>query len=170
MGSGPLGSTLVPPFNGHAHRTNMTTIYQPLRPTYLDEVFLTAEEVAHDVGRAPRTVMRWCREGKIPGMKIGDVWLLPRASFDAWMSVGRDGTLRAEDRAKYLVLLEQGLMGHGRRVIANDAARLLRMSQRRFADLARDGHLEVTKRGRTWYLDAEHLLRHALAAFERGIG
>lgn len=39
-----------------------------------DTKLLTPREVAGYLGLQPRTITRWCREGKIGGVKVGRVW------------------------------------------------------------------------------------------------
>jgi len=42
---------------------------------------LTPAEVGEILGFKPRTITRWCREGKIYGaQKYGRVWRIPRAT------------------------------------------------------------------------------------------
>ncbi len=47
---------------------------------------LTVEEVASFLRVAPNTVYRWCRSGKLPGIKIGKEWRISRAELDAFLS------------------------------------------------------------------------------------
>ena len=42
------------------------------------EVLLSAEEVAEHFGVTTTTVYRWCREGRIPCLKIGKHWRMRR--------------------------------------------------------------------------------------------
>ena len=44
----------------------------------LSEALLSAEEVALYFGVKATTVYRWCREGRIPCMKIGKHWRVRR--------------------------------------------------------------------------------------------
>ncbi|HXF72670.1 MAG TPA: helix-turn-helix domain-containing protein [Actinomycetota bacterium] len=41
------------------------------------ERFVSAAEVGERLGVSPDTVTRWCREGRIPGMKPGRDWRIP---------------------------------------------------------------------------------------------
>ena len=42
------------------------------------EALLSSEEVAEYFGITTATVYRWCKEGRIPGLKIGKLWLVRR--------------------------------------------------------------------------------------------
>ena len=44
----------------------------------------TVEEVAEALKLHPYTVRRLCREGKIPGFKIGGQWRFDKKEFDEW--------------------------------------------------------------------------------------
>ena len=46
--------------------------------TRLSEALLSAEKVALYFGVKATTVYRWCREGRIPCMKIGKHWRVRR--------------------------------------------------------------------------------------------
>ena len=42
------------------------------------EALLSSEEVAEYFGITTATVYRWCKEGRIPCLKIGKLWLVRR--------------------------------------------------------------------------------------------
>jgi len=46
---------------------------------------LTAEEVAAYLNVTPVTVYRWCREGRLPCVKMGRVWRVRRAALDTFL-------------------------------------------------------------------------------------
>ena len=41
---------------------------------------LSPRQVGEQLGLTPRTITRWCREGKIIGLKLGRVWRIPQSS------------------------------------------------------------------------------------------
>lgn len=47
------------------------------------EAFLPAARVAALLGVTPDTVTRWCREGRLPGVKPGRDWRIPRGAVEA---------------------------------------------------------------------------------------
>jgi len=44
------------------------------------KLLMSPAEVGRIVGVRPRTVARWCREGKIDALKMGRVWRINRAT------------------------------------------------------------------------------------------
>jgi excisionase family DNA binding protein len=46
---------------------------------------LAAEEVASYLGLNPVTVYRWCRQGKLPGLRIGRYWRIRREALDDFL-------------------------------------------------------------------------------------
>src|SRR5215218_8519016 len=55
---------------------------------------LSVEEVAEYLGVVPMTVYRWCREGRLPCMKIGRVWRIRRGALEEFLkSAERPATL-----------------------------------------------------------------------------
>jgi excisionase family DNA binding protein len=51
-----------------------------------EKVLLTVEEVAEFLRIAPNTVYRWCRDGKLAGIKIGKEWRIARAELDSFLT------------------------------------------------------------------------------------
>jgi excisionase family DNA binding protein len=53
----------------------------------VDGDYLTAEQIAAELGVHPATVRRYFREGedRIPGRRFGKSWMTTRAAFDAWL-------------------------------------------------------------------------------------
>ena len=52
---------------------------------------LTVDEVARFLRVAPNTVYRWCRDGKLTGIKIGKEWRIAQADLDHFLTA-RTGT------------------------------------------------------------------------------
>ena len=46
---------------------------------------LTADEVARELGLKPTTIYQWCREGRLPAIKLGKEWRIRRAALDAFL-------------------------------------------------------------------------------------
>ena len=46
----------------------------------------SVEEVARYLGVRPTTVYQWCREGRLPALKLGKVWRIRRSALDAFLS------------------------------------------------------------------------------------
>ncbi len=46
------------------------------------EVYLSPEEAAERLGVAPYTVRKWCREGKLPCIKLGRLWRIRESDLD----------------------------------------------------------------------------------------
>jgi excisionase family DNA binding protein len=53
-----------------------------------DSGYLTAEQIAAELGLHVQTVQRYFREGLIPGRKLGKSWRTTRAAFDTWLTAG----------------------------------------------------------------------------------
>lgn len=47
--------------------------------------YLTAEQIAAELGVHIQTVQRWFRTGSLPGRKITRSWTTTRDAFDRWM-------------------------------------------------------------------------------------
>jgi acetyl-CoA synthetase len=58
------------------------------------EEFLLPAEVARILRVTVRTVERYCKEGKIRGVKVGRLWRIPRSSLEEFLKT------EAEDNAK----------------------------------------------------------------------
>lgn len=46
---------------------------------------LTADEVARELGLRPTTIYQWCREGRLPAIKLGKEWRVRRTALDAFL-------------------------------------------------------------------------------------
>jgi excisionase family DNA binding protein len=51
-----------------------------------EKELLTVDEVADFLRVAPNTVYRWCRDGKLIGIKIGKEWRIARADLDGFLA------------------------------------------------------------------------------------
>lgn len=61
---------------------------------------LSVEEVAEYVGVNTATIYRWCREGRLPFLKIGKLWRLRRSSLEDFLGQEeRPITITAQLRA-----------------------------------------------------------------------
>jgi excisionase family DNA binding protein len=49
------------------------------------EKLLTVEEAAELLRIMPRTLKEWCRRGKVPCVKVGQLWRLKASELEAWM-------------------------------------------------------------------------------------
>jgi excisionase family DNA binding protein len=54
----------------------------------LDELLLPAE-VARILRVTPRTVERYCKQGKLRAVKIGRLWRIPRSSLEEFLKTER---------------------------------------------------------------------------------
>lgn len=54
-------------------------------PTAAKRELLSVEEVAEYLGVVPMTVYRWCREGRLPCMKLGRVWRIRREALEGFL-------------------------------------------------------------------------------------
>lgn len=50
-----------------------------------EDALLGAEEVAEYLGVGPVTIYRWCRDGRLPCMKIGKSWRIRRGSLEEFL-------------------------------------------------------------------------------------
>ncbi len=61
-----------------------------------DLALLSADEAAERLGVDRATVWRWCREGRIPCLKIGRLWRVSRESLEALLKeAGGSGVPRS---------------------------------------------------------------------------
>jgi excisionase family DNA binding protein len=85
------------------------------------EELLNADDVAQYLDLEPVTIYRWCRDGRLPCMKLGKVWRIRRSALDAFLrKTERPRTLVAHLGA-FLELPDQVL------ALAEDAALLTRL-------------------------------------------
>src|SRR3978361_773120 len=61
---------------------------------------LSAEEVARELDLKPTTIYQWCREGRLPAIKLGKEWRIRRTALDAFLEQSeRQPTLVGQLRA-----------------------------------------------------------------------
>jgi excisionase family DNA binding protein len=73
------------------------------------EELLSADDVAQYLVLEPVTIYRWCRDGRLPCMKLGKVWRIRRSALDAFLrQAERPRTLTAH-LATFLELPDQVL-------------------------------------------------------------
>src|SRR5918992_2949737 len=51
----------------------------------LEKELLSAEDVAETIGVKETTVRRWCREGNLPCLKVGEHWRIRREALEAFL-------------------------------------------------------------------------------------
>jgi excisionase family DNA binding protein len=56
-----------------------------MHETLHERELLGAEEVARYLGVKPTTVYQWCREGRLPALKLGKSWRIRRAALEAFL-------------------------------------------------------------------------------------
>jgi excisionase family DNA binding protein len=70
----------------------------------LSEELLSADQVAQYLELEPVTIYRWCREGRLPCMKLGKVWRIRRGALEAFLRhAEQPQTLTAHLRAFFAV-------------------------------------------------------------------
>ncbi|MGI8860174.1 MAG: helix-turn-helix domain-containing protein [Rubrobacteraceae bacterium] len=74
-------------------------------PSGADKGLLAVAEVAEYLGVGQVTVYRWCREGRLPCLKIGKSWRIRREAMDDFLRQGeeRERTLAAQLRSFLVV-------------------------------------------------------------------
>jgi excisionase family DNA binding protein len=84
------------------------------------EELLSVDAVAHYLELEPVTIYRWCRDGRLPCLKLGKVWRIRRSALDAFLRhAEQPRTLVAHLRA-FLALPDQVL------AVTEDAELLIR--------------------------------------------
>ena len=53
-----------------------------------DDDLLGVEELVRLLGVGPVTVYRWCREGRLPCLKVGKAWRVRRSALEAFLRAG----------------------------------------------------------------------------------
>ncbi|MCA1725163.1 MAG: helix-turn-helix domain-containing protein [Thermomicrobia bacterium] len=49
------------------------------------KALMTADEVARELGLRPTTIYQWCREGRLPAIKLGKEWRIRRTALNAFL-------------------------------------------------------------------------------------
>ena len=57
----------------------------------MPERLLRPEEVAEILQISKRTVVRWLKEGKLGGVRVGRLWRIPQEELDRFLREGREG-------------------------------------------------------------------------------
>ncbi|MFQ5611393.1 MAG: helix-turn-helix domain-containing protein [Anaerolineae bacterium] len=70
-----------------------------------EQALLTVDEVAGFLRVAPNTVYRWCRDGKLTGIKIGKEWRIARTDLNTFLAE-RTGT---KETSSFELLLQRRL-------------------------------------------------------------
>ena len=58
---------------------------------------LSPDEIAAILGVHRNTVWRWLATGKLPGRKVGNVWLISAAALQAWLDHATEASGRSRD-------------------------------------------------------------------------
>lgn len=72
-----------------------------------DRDLLTAEEVAAYLDVQPVTIYRWCREGRLPCLKIGKSWRIRRTALEAFLQQRERGTTLVGQLRSFLTIPDQ---------------------------------------------------------------
>jgi excisionase family DNA binding protein len=75
-----------------------------MRREDLEELLLPAE-VARILRVTPRTVERYCKQGKLRAVKVGRLWRIPKSSLEEFLETEGSDAKRSLDRR------ENGLSG-----------------------------------------------------------
>ena len=62
----------------------------------LDSELLTVEEAAKVLRISQVTLRRLLRESKLPGVKVGNVWRIPRSALEAFLAGPSSGQTEAK--------------------------------------------------------------------------
>lgn len=63
---------------------------RPSSPPAAEDRYLTAAEVAERLRTTPITIVRLCREGKLPATKPAGTWLISEAELEAHIASRRN--------------------------------------------------------------------------------
>lgn len=102
-----------------------------------DLELFTVEEVATFLKIAPNTVYRWCRDGKLTGIKIGKEWRITRKDLDRFLA-RQAGT--AELTSLTTLLKQQMTAPEHILVMASDPEAIYRLQAEFFEVGLRAGH------------------------------
>src|SRR5919107_2457385 len=89
--------------------------------TRLGEELLSADDVAQYLELEPVTIYRWCRDGRLPCMKLGKVWRIRRGALEAFLRQAEQPRTLTAHLGAFLAVPDQVL------AVAEDAALLTRL-------------------------------------------
>ncbi len=67
----------------------MVSLLQSSKPVILDNI-LSVKTAAEYSGYSPQYLRRLLRIGKLPGLKLGQMWLIEMKSFEKYISEARN--------------------------------------------------------------------------------
>jgi excisionase family DNA binding protein len=73
------------------------------------EELLSADDVARYLELEPVTIYRWCRDRRLPCLKLGKVWRIRRSALDAFLRQAERPRTLAAHLATFLDLPDQVL-------------------------------------------------------------
>ncbi len=60
--------------------------------------YVTAAQIADELGIHPQTIQSYFRDGSLPGRKVGRNWTTTRAAFNTWLAGGNGTPAAAIER------------------------------------------------------------------------
>lgn len=122
-----------------------------------DRELLSAEEVAAYLDVQPVTIYRWCREGRLPCLKLGKAWRIRRTALEAFLQQRERGTTLVGQLRGFLAIPDQVI------AIAETLEEMHRLDAAFFqVGEVRDGHLIKYVQGEALAEVREALARHGL--------
>jgi excisionase family DNA binding protein len=73
----------------------------------MGEELLSADDVAQYLELEPVTIYRWCRDGRLPCLKLGKVWRIRRSALDAFLHQAERPRTLVAHLAAFLELPDQ---------------------------------------------------------------
>ncbi|MBD3182378.1 helix-turn-helix domain-containing protein [Candidatus Poribacteria bacterium] len=55
-----------------------------VNPPVFEDEFLTTKQLAQALKKNLATIQRWCREGKLPAVKIEGSYIIRKKDFEEW--------------------------------------------------------------------------------------
>src|SRR5919202_3052742 len=92
----------------------------------MKKALLSVEEVAEYLGVGPVTIYRWCREGRLPCLKIGKHWRVRRAALEDFLERSERPSALARELRLFLNVLPMHVAvidGSGTIIAVNQAWR-----------------------------------------------
>ncbi|MFN8516901.1 MAG: helix-turn-helix domain-containing protein [Chloroflexia bacterium] len=122
-----------------------------------DRELLSAEEVAAYLDVQPVTIYRWCREGRLPCLKLGKAWRIRRTALEAFLQQRERGTTLVGQLRGFLAIPDQVI------AIAETREEMHRLDAAFFqVGEVRDGRLTKYFQGESLAELREALTRHGL--------